>query len=65
MEDEQNKDECEAELGFLAAMHAYRAAKNSGDKEAMQRAEDAWRERVRAELTGSDACETQRSVPDA
>ena len=50
---------CEAELGFFAAMHAYRAAKNSGDKEATQKAEDAWRERVRAELMGQPACETR------
>ncbi|MDO4807285.1 MAG: hypothetical protein Q4A07_08555 [Coriobacteriales bacterium] len=49
--DVDNK-EMENELGFLQAMNAYRSAKAAGDAEAMRKAEDAWREQVRAELTG-------------
>lgn len=38
------------ESDFFVAMNAYRAAKASGDPEAIARAEDAWREQVRAEI---------------
>lgn len=47
-----NNKEMENELGFLQAMNAYRAAKASGDAEAVRKAEDAWREQVRSELAG-------------
>lgn len=50
MDEQRTQDENETELGFLNAMQAYRKAKDSGDEKAMQEAEDAWRERVRAEL---------------
>ncbi len=43
-------DELENEARFFAAMHSYRAAQRSGDQQATQDAEDAWREQVRAEL---------------
>lgn len=38
------------ELDFLAAMRAYRSARESGDPEAIAAAEEAWREQVRGEL---------------
>lgn len=38
------------ESDFFVAMNAYRAAKASGDPEAIARAEDAWREQVRSEI---------------
>jgi hypothetical protein len=41
-----------AELEFLKAAEAYRAAKRSGDAEATRAAEEAWREQVRRELLG-------------
>ena len=41
-----------AELEFLKAAEAYRAAKRSGNAESLQAAEDAWREQVRRELMG-------------
>lgn len=41
-----------AELEFLKAAEAYRAAKRSGDAESTRAAEEAWREQVRRELMG-------------
>ncbi|MDO4797686.1 MAG: hypothetical protein Q4A01_06675 [Coriobacteriales bacterium] len=43
-------EELKGEAEFFAAMHAYRAAKDSGDGQATQAAEDALREQVRAEI---------------
>ncbi len=43
-------EELKGEADFFAAMHAYRAARDSGDDRATQDAEDALREQVRAEL---------------
>ena len=49
----ENKDELKSELDFLAAMQAYRNARDSGDAEAIRAAEDAWREQVRREIIES------------
>lgn len=46
---DQNQ-EMESELAFLAAMQAYRSARDSGDIEAIAKAEEAWRTLVRDEL---------------
>ncbi len=43
-------DELAEEAKFLSAMHAFRAARRSGDSDAEREAEQAWREQVRAEL---------------
>lgn len=42
------------ETDFFRAMNAFRAARSSGDREAMERAEEHLRQVVRAELTGED-----------
>ena len=47
-QDDTNENPLESD--FFVAMNAYRAAKASGDPEAIARAEDAWREQVRAEI---------------
>lgn len=49
MED-TNEAELKGELDFLAAMNAYRRAKESGDADKIREAEDAWRAQVRDEL---------------
>ena len=50
MVSQDDTNENPLESGFFVAMNAYRAAKASGDPEAIARAEDAWREQVRAEI---------------
>lgn len=42
----------EMETDFFRAMNAYRAARSSGDREAMEQAERHLQEVVRGELTG-------------
>jgi len=39
------------ELDFLAAMQAYKRAKETGDPEAIAAAEEAWRQQVRGEFS--------------
>lgn len=48
--------ELHSELEFMQKMQAYRRARESGDPEAIQRAEDAWREQVRQEMIESENC---------
>jgi len=50
--EQKNDAELKGELDFLAAMNAYRRAKESGDADKIRDAEDAWRAQVRGELTG-------------
>ena len=52
----QEETDMKDELDFLAAMQAYRRAKESGDPEAIAAAEEAWRQQVRGEFAGGD-CE--------
>ncbi len=47
-------DENPLETDFFKAMNAFRAARTSGDPEAMARAEEHLRNVVRGELTGED-----------
>jgi hypothetical protein len=48
--EEKNEEELQGELDFLAAMNAYRRAKESGDADRIREAEEAWRAQVRDEL---------------
>ena len=47
-------DENPLETDFFKAMNAFRAARTSGNKEAMAQAEERLRAVVRGELTGED-----------
>ena len=53
--DAEKDDQADAELGFLAAMNAYRAARANGDADAMVQAERNLQRVVRSEFTGDDA----------
>ncbi len=54
--DEPPVEDNPLETDFFRAMNAFRAARSSGDPEAMARAEEHLRQVVRSELTGED-CE--------
>ena len=47
------QDENPLETDFFKALNAFRAARTAGDPEQMARAEEALRDVVRSELTGS------------
>ena len=49
------QDDNPLETDFFKAMNAFRAARNSGDPDAMARAEEELRAVVRGELTGENA----------
>ncbi|MBO7674752.1 MAG: hypothetical protein J6S63_07055 [Atopobiaceae bacterium] len=50
--EQENESELKGELDFLAAMNAYRRAKETGDADKIREAEEAWRAQVRGELAG-------------
>ncbi|MBR3226399.1 MAG: hypothetical protein IKF78_13850 [Atopobiaceae bacterium] len=52
----EGEEELRSELEFMEAMRAYRRARESGDAEAIQKAEDAWRQQVRDELIAKEGC---------
>ena len=56
MSDGANDTNMQNELDFLAAMQAYRRAKETGDADAIAKAEEAWRQQVRGEFAGG-SCE--------
>lgn len=53
------EQDMDAELAFLSAMRAYRQARESGDREAIAAAEQAWREMVRQEMLDREGCGDQ------
>lgn len=52
----EDSKELESEMQFLDAMRAYRRARESGDPQAIQEAENAWREQVRREMVEREDC---------
>ena len=54
----EDSKELKSELEFLDAMHAYRRARESGDPQAIQEAENAWRDQVRREMMQSERCKS-------
>lgn len=54
--DAEPEEDDPTQTEFFRAMNAFRAARNSGDAEAMRTAEEHLRAVVRAELTDSEDC---------
>lgn len=55
-EGKKDADEDPTQTDFFRAMNAYRAARKSGDEQAMREAEEHLRSVVHSELTESEGC---------